>query len=74
MSEPLQPGRVDQLAKGVVRKLIKEHRNPEVRNVLSTGLKFFEEEVDECLKENLGPGTTAHKLGQRIMRVLDGEK
>jgi hypothetical protein len=63
------PGRVDHLAKGVFKRLLKEVANPEIR----FACKMLEEEIDEAFTENLGPGTQAHEVGRRIIRAL-GEK
>jgi hypothetical protein len=72
MNEPVKvdPGRVDHLAKGLLKGLTKKYGNPQVKFALA----MFEEEVDEILNEELGPGTKAHEVGKRIMRALEGGK
>jgi hypothetical protein len=68
MSKTVQKqGRLDHLAKGVLNKLLKEIGNPEMRFTC----KLLEEEIDETLEENLGPGTQVHKVGQRILRAIN---
>ena len=66
MAEPIQPGRVDHLAKGIFDRLLKRYANPELRFTC----KMLEDEITDCFTENLGPGTTAHKVGTRIMKAL----
>ncbi len=69
MSQSTQ-GRVDHLAKGVFKRLLKEVANPEVR----FACKMLEEEIDEAFTENLGPGTKAHEVGRRIIRAIEGDR
>jgi len=70
MSEPVKvdQGRVDHLAKGLLKGLVKKYANPELKFTVA----ILEDEIEECLTENLGPGTEAHKVGKRIMRALEG--
>ena len=71
MSKSVQKqGRLDHLAKGVLNKLLKEVGNPEMRFTC----KVLEEEIDEALEENLGPGTQAHEVGRRILRAIGGDR
>ena len=71
MSKTVQKqGRLDHLAKGVLNKLLKEVGNPEMRFTC----KLLEEEIDETLEENLGPGTQAHEVGRRILRAIGGDR
>jgi hypothetical protein len=69
-SPKVEQGRVDHLAKGVFKRLLKEVANPEVR----FACKMFEEEIDEAFTENLGPGTQAHEVGRRIIRAIEGDR
>ena len=69
-SPKVEQGRVDHLAKGVFKRLLKEVANPEVR----FACKMLEEEIDEAFTENLGPGTKAHEVGRRIIRAIEGER
>lgn len=62
-------GRVDHLAKGLLKKLLKT-ANPEIRFACS----MFDEEIDDCITENLGPGTKAHEIGRRIIRAAGGDR
>ncbi len=64
------PGRVDRLAHGLFKKLIKT-ANPQLRPVLEFGCKMLDPEIAEAFKEDLGPGTKAHAIGQRIIRALE---
>jgi hypothetical protein len=70
MSAKVEQGRVDHLAKGVFKRLLKEVANPEVR----FACKMIEEEIDEAFEENLGPGTKAHEVGRRIIRAIEGDR
>ena len=63
----VQPGRVDHLAKGIFQRLVSRHPNPAVHAVC----KIFGEEIDECMAENLGPGTKADQVGRKILRAFD---
>lgn len=63
-------GRVDHFAHGLFNKLLQAHANPEIR----FACRMFEGEIQQCFEENLGPGTTAHDVGQRIIRAMDGDK
>ena len=69
MSQPVKvdQGRVDHLAKGILKTLAKRYANPHVK----FGLAFFDEEITECLTENCGPGTTVDKVGKRVLRALE---
>lgn len=58
--------RVDHLAKLALNGLARKYANPEAK----FALLFLEDEIDECLNRELGPGTAAHNVGQRIMRAL----
>ena len=71
MSEPMKvdPGRLDHLAHALFKKLLKMHANPEVQ----FACKMLNPEIGECFAEHLGPGTEAHKIGQRFLRAI-GEK
>ena len=68
MSERVDPGRLDHLANGILKRLVARHPNPAVHAVC----KIFGEEIDECLAENLGPGTKADQVGRKILRAFDG--
>lgn len=72
MSEPVKvdPGRVDHLGLGLFKGLVKKYANPEFKFAVA----MLEDEIEECLQENLGPGTKAHEVGRRIMRALEGGK
>jgi hypothetical protein len=70
MPDSIQPGRVDQLAKGIFDRLLKKYANPELKFTC----RMLEDEITECFEEHLGPGTTAHKIGTRIMRALEGPR
>jgi hypothetical protein len=63
-------GRVDHFAKGVFKHLLKTVANPETR----FACKVFEEEIDQVLEENLGPGTQAHEIGRRVIRAIEGDR
>ncbi len=69
MSEPVKvdQGRVDHLAKGILKSLIRRYGNPQLRFTTA----MLEEEIDACLAENLGPGTKADVVGKRVMRALE---
>jgi hypothetical protein len=69
MSQPLKldPGRVDHLALGLLKRRLKEVKNPFVQ----FACKMMEPEIKEVLQEELGPGTQAHKIGQRIIRAVE---
>ena len=72
MSEPakVDQGRVDHLGLGIFKGLVKKYANPEIKFAVA----LLEDEVKECFEEHLGPGTTAHEVGRRVMRVLEGGK
>ncbi len=72
MSQPtkMDPGRVDHLAHGLFKKLLKT-ANPQLRPVLEFGCKMLEPEIKEVFAEELGPGTKAHAIGQRIIRAVE---
>lgn len=70
MSEPIQPGRIDQLAKGVFNRLLNRYANPELKFTC----RMLEDEIAECFTEHLGPGTQAHEIGKRIVRALEGDR
>lgn len=63
-------GRVDHLAKAVFTKLVKRQANPAVQ----FACKMFDEEIGEAFEETFGPGTTAHEIGRRVMRAIEGDK
>jgi hypothetical protein len=68
VSQPtkLDPGRVDHLAHGLFKKLLKT-ANPQIQ----FACKMFNPEIEEAFEETFGPGTSAHKIGQRIMRAVE---
>lgn len=68
--QKVDTGRVDHLAKGLLKGLVKKYGNPQ----LGFAVAFLEDEIDECLQENLGPGTKAHETGRRIIRALEGDR
>jgi hypothetical protein len=72
MSQSLKvdPGRVDHLAHGLFKRLLK-HANPQIRPGIEFACKMLEPEIKEVFKEELGPGTKAHKIGQRIIRAVE---
>jgi len=70
MSQPVQPGRVDDLAKNVLGELVKRYANPQIK----FACLMLSEEIEQCLQENLGPGTKAHEVGRRVMRAIEGGK
>jgi len=70
MSQPVDPGRVDQLGLGLFKGLVKKYANPELKFTVA----MLEEEIRDCFEENLGPGTKAHEVGRRIIRAVEGGK
>jgi hypothetical protein len=68
MSERIDPGRGDQLAAAILKRAAKQHSNPAVKAVAV----IFDEEIDECCRENLGPGTQADQVIRKILRVFEG--
>jgi hypothetical protein len=72
MSQPLKldPGRVDHLAHGLFKKLLKT-ANPHIRPGLEFACKMLEPEIKEVLEEELGPGTQADRIGKRIIRAVE---
>jgi hypothetical protein len=71
MSEPVKvdPGRVDHLAKGAFKKLLR-HANP----TLQFACKLIEPEIDQMFEDELGPGTKAHRVGRRFIRAIEGDR
>jgi hypothetical protein len=67
MAQPVQPGRVDRLANGVFKKLVDRYANPHIR----LACRLFEKEIGECFEEELGPGTKAHEVGNRIAHAIE---
>jgi len=68
-SQPLiPPGRVDELAKHLFGRLVKKYGNPELKFTCA----MLQDEIEECFRENLGPGTKAHEIGRRVMRAIEG--
>ncbi len=63
-------GRVDIVAGRVLDRLLAKHGNP----MLRAGCRAFAEEITECLTENLGPGTKAHKVGSKLLRAVEGPR
>jgi hypothetical protein len=72
MSQPtkVDPGRVDHLAHGFLKKRLKTV-NPQLRPYLEFACKMLEPEIAEAFEEELGPGTKAHAIGQRIIRAVE---
>jgi hypothetical protein len=70
MSQPVTPGRVDHLAKGIFQKLVKRQANPAIK----LACNLFDEEITEAFEETFGPGTKAHEIGRRVIRAMEGEK
>ncbi len=68
MSDRVEPGNLAQLVGGIFRRVAARHPNPAVKALPA----IFSEEIDECLTENLGPGTKADQVGRKIMRAFDG--
>jgi hypothetical protein len=68
VSQPtkVDPGRVDHLAHGLLKKGLKT-AHPAIQFVA----KMLNPEIQEVLEEELGPGTAAHKIGQRIIRAVE---
>ena len=69
MSQPQDPGRLDHLARGIFNRLVNRHPNPAVK----IAARMFDQEIGECMEENLGPGTKADEVGRRILKAFDGD-
>ena len=67
--KPNSKGRVDIVAARAFDTLLKRHGNPQLR----LACKLLSGEIEQCFTENLGPGTRAHQVGQRLLRVV-GER
>ncbi len=61
-----QPGRVDHLAQGIFERLLAKYGNP----ALKVTCHLVKKEIGECLEENLGPGTKAHQVGEKVADVV----
>jgi hypothetical protein len=71
MRRPLNdPGRVDHLAYGLFKKLLKT-ANPQIQPAVNFACKMLEPEIKEVFEETFGPGTQAHSIGQRIIRAVE---
>lgn len=70
MSQPVQPGRLDELAKHLFKRAVKQYGNPHLKFAVAV----LDEEIDECFQENLGPGTKAHEVGRRVIRAIEGQR
>lgn len=66
----IDPGRVDHLALGIFDQLLKRHANPEIR----LACKLLEDEIVECFEETFGPGTKAHEVGRRLLKLTGGNR
>jgi len=62
-------GRVDIATARAFQTLLNRYGNPQLR----LACRLLSGEIQECFTENLGPGTKAHQVGQRLLRVV-GEK
>jgi len=70
VSQPVQPGRVDELAKQVFGQLVARYGNPQIKFTCA----MLADEIAECFTENLGPGTKVHEVGRRLMKGIEGGK
>ena len=63
MSNPVvTPGRLDELAVNLLKQGVRSHGNPALR----IAMKVLDAEINQALKETLGPGTKADELGQKV--------
>jgi hypothetical protein len=69
-STKVDPGRVDHLAHGLFKKLLKT-ANPHVRPLIEFGCKILEPEIREVFEEEFGPGTKVDRIGRRIIRAME---
>ncbi len=58
----VNPGRLDELATNLLKQGVRVHGNP----VLRIACKVLDSEINQALKETLGPGTKADELGQKV--------
>lgn len=63
-------GRVDVAASRIFHTLLAKHGNP----VLKVGAAIFSDDIAQCFEKNLGPGTKAHKIGERMLRIVDARQ
>jgi len=62
-------GRVDIVTHRAFETLLARHGNPTLR----LACRLLSNEIAQCFEENLGPGTKAHVIGQRLLRAV-GER
>jgi hypothetical protein len=63
-------GRVDLAASKVFHALLARHGNP----VLRTAAVLLSDNIAQCFEKELGPGTRAHQVGERMLRLIDAKK
>jgi hypothetical protein len=67
---PNPHGRVDVAANRVFDTLLVRHGNPTLRFACAV----FADDIAKCFEQHLGPGTGAHKIGQQMIRLVEGRR
>ena len=62
----VEPGRVDQLAHASFERLLGQYAPPPVK----LACVLLHDEIRGCFEEELGPGTAAHDIGQKLIRLF----